>query len=504
MQCAIKAAIQYIDASLQAGTQAPTMISITKDRVDNLKLMLGRMPNDLQDMTNAISTLASTTAFSPEQRSSLVQSIHAKMQDNGGHARDGDVATKTQTHKFVEHYITAELWDKLHDKSLPEEARVKHFIDFLHHRNGCKFPDVQSRKRFVSIILLANGSTPTPRGAKACFDLFAQMNVKMRSIRTHIPCTLNNFPQDPNDFMMLHPALYDADGPPTTSRFSGARIDEVATIVSARGTNKLLAEPSGIRTVSLPACTNVDAPMRQMMELSANPMMMNMMRALANMANGVQTPGRDMTPPLNIDFRRESQISRSSSSASVGEQSLFRAEHKALADVDGTLPPPSHEITGAVPAASHIEDDIDDMIGVGIKAKSKSPHGETQDDADKKNDGDKKDDADGRGRKRANATNASDNGHVDNLPKKRANTTKDYGTNLKTPPKLAGLVLPCLFNNCKIYGTDKKFRVYPRPNESKYDRGFAFTPATKAKVWAKVIEYCKKPVIPTTSPNFIK
>ena len=467
--------------------------------------MLGRMPNDLHDMTNAISTLAATTAFSPEQRSSLVQSIHAKMHDNGGHARDGDVATKTQTHKFVEHYITAELWDKLHDKSLPEEDRVRHFIDFLHHRNGCKFPDVQSRKRFVSITLLANGNTPTPHGAKACFDLFARINVAMRSIRTHIPCTLNHFPQDPKDFMMLHPGLYDADDPPTTSRFSGARIDEVITIVSARHTNKLLAESSGIRTASLPACTNVDAPMRQMMELSGNPMMMNMMRAFANIANGVQTPGRDTTPPLNIDFRRESQIPRSTSSASVGEQSLFRAEFKALTNEDVTLPLPCHAITGAVPAASKIDNDIDRMIGAGLVApKQKSPHGEKHDDADKKNDDDKTDDADHRGRKRVNATNSDDNGHVDNRPKKHANTTKDYGTNLKTPPKLAGLVLPCLFNKCKIYGTDKKFRVYPRPNESKYDRGFAFTPATKAKVWANVIEYCKKPEIPKTSPNFIK
>ena len=510
MQGAIKAAIQYIDASLQAGTQAPTMINITKDRVDNLMLVLGRMPTDLHDMTNAISTLASTTAFSQEQRSSLVQSIHAKMHDNGGHARDGDVATKAQTHKFVEHYITAELWDKLHDKSIPEEDRVRHFIDFLHHRNGCKFPDVQSRKRFVSITLLANGNTPTPHGAKACFDLFARINVAMRSIRTHIPCTLNHFPQDPKDFMMLHPGLYDADDPPTTSRFSGARIDEVITIVSARHTNKLLAESSGIRTALLPACTNVDAPMRQMMELSGNPMMMNMMRVFANIANGVQTPGRDMTSPVNIDFRRESRIPRSTSSASLGahdEQSLFRGEFKALADVDVALPPPCCELTGDGPAASKVEDDIDRMIarGVGLVApKQKSPHGDKHDDAGGKGDGCKKDDADHRGRKRANATNGDDNGHADNRPKKRANTTKDYGTNLKTPPKFAGLVLPCLFNNCKIYGTDKKFRVYPRPNESKYDKGFAFTPATKAKVWANVIEYCKKPKIPKTSTNFIK
>jgi hypothetical protein len=75
---------------------------------------------------------------------------------------------------------------------------------------------------------------------------------------------------------------------------------------------------------------------------------------------------------------------------------------------------------------------------------------------------------------------------------------------LKAPPKLSNLVLPCFYNNCKVYGTDTKFRVYPRPNVSKYDKGFPFTKDTKAKVWLNVVEYCKKPVIPKTSANFIK
>jgi len=163
------------------------------------------------------------------------------------------------------------------------------------------------------------------------------------------------------------------------------------------------------------------------------------------------------------------------------------------------LPPPRHEIADAdVREAAKIEDDVDRMLSLALAApNAKSPQGENRD-------GDKKDDADHRGRKRDNATKVDDKDHVDNRATKRGNTTKDYGTNLKTPPKLTGLVLPCLFNKCKIYGTDKKFRVYPRPNESKYDRGFAFTTATKAKVWEKVVEYCKKPTIPKTSPNFIK
>jgi len=65
VQGAIGAAIEYIEASAKAGTPAEMMITIQKDRVDNLKSMPGRMPPDLQDTTDAISTLGSTLAFTP-------------------------------------------------------------------------------------------------------------------------------------------------------------------------------------------------------------------------------------------------------------------------------------------------------------------------------------------------------------------------------------------------------------------------------------------------------
>ena len=47
MQGALKAAIDYIEVSVRAGTQAPMLATITEHRVQNLKLMLGRMPTDM-------------------------------------------------------------------------------------------------------------------------------------------------------------------------------------------------------------------------------------------------------------------------------------------------------------------------------------------------------------------------------------------------------------------------------------------------------------------------
>jgi hypothetical protein len=298
---------------------------------------------------------------------------------------------------------------------------------------------------------------------------------------------------DPQNFMALYPDMYDAADPPITSRFSRAKIDEVWTSVPARQNNKLLVAPSDIRIASLPVCTKVDDPMRQMIE---NPMMIHMMRAFTNMANAGQPSGRGMAPPINIDYR------------AMGESPLFRPEHQALGNGEGLqtqAPPQELQDTahGAVAGPSTVDKDIDDMINKGFTEppKPKVPTAKKRGD-DEKDDADR---ADKRGGDKKNKKrDGDDKGHVDNRAAKRATTTKDYGTNLKTPPKLASLVLPCLFNNCKIYGTDKKFRVYPRPNESKYDKGFVFTTATKAKVWENVIEYCKKPNIPKTSSNFIK
>ena len=107
-------------------------------------------------------------------------------------------------------------------------------------------------------------------------NLVESNHVRLMQPHSHrrFACTVKYFPIDPQDFMLLYPDIYDAADPPITSRFSRAKIDEVWTSVPARQNNKLLAAPSDIRIASLPACTMVDDPMRQMIE---NPMMMTMM-----------------------------------------------------------------------------------------------------------------------------------------------------------------------------------------------------------------------------------
>ena len=66
---------------------------------------------------------------------------------------------------------------------------------------------------------------------------------------------------------------------------------------------------------------------------------------------------------------------------------------------------------------------------------------------------------------------------------------------------------PCTWNACKIYWVTKssKWRVFPRPGVSVYEKGFTVGKGkTKLQAFNEMLEYLKKPIIPTTSPQYVK
>ena len=75
----------------------------------------------------------------------------------------------------------------------------------------------------------------------------------------------------------------------------------------------------------------------------------------------------------------------------------------------------------------------------------------------------------------------------------------------KTSPPKYGAALPLIYNGCKVYESKDRFRVVPFPSKSVYDKAFQFkTPKDKRAQWDSLIEYCKKPSIPSTSTNAIE
>ena len=212
MKSAIQASISFIEASIAANTPTDLMDGVISNRIDNIKTMLAKSAPDMEDMTSAMQLLGSTSAFSDDQKVIILKAMHTKVQDGRGSLDDtDDNNTKAQSHFYVENYLTDDLNAILDNKEASLEHRVGAFIDFLHTTNGCKFPDVASRKRIVSLILLSNGARVTPHGAKATYDLLTKINKKKREFRKHVQVTCKNFPQDPQDFMRLHSNLRSLD-----------------------------------------------------------------------------------------------------------------------------------------------------------------------------------------------------------------------------------------------------------------------------------------------------
>ena len=480
MHSAISAAIAYIEASEAAGTPTELLASIKSDRVNNLKSMLGKTKPSLEDTTAAISLIGSTTAFIQEQKQSLLGAIHTKVQTSSIDNNEGADASKAQAHRYVENYITDALYTILGNTAIPEEERIDAFVDFLQLRNGCKFPDVASRKRFIAIIFLCAGTRATASALKACYDKFAVTNIRKRKFRQHVPTTMRTFPENPKDFVSLHPCLYLEGQPYTTSRLSSSEIDEVVAMTSARKTNNLIACRTLDRSdasVVLPVGPHAHGAGSSMDMPSSMMQMMGHMMQMMHGSNVRRDPGES---PVNFTFgpygapRPRTQIQDGPSFGGAGGPGASHGGPPPLPDSSET-----DEVTERVDECEHQKDGEDDDIDAMISNKL----------AKVAKDGPKK---------------------VGKLPvKKQAKKggksqakkcVEDNAFPLNKPPKV-GTPLPLSFNGCRVYGSDAKYRVVPFPGKSPYDKEFGFKAADKSKAWARVIAYCKQPEIPTTSAN---
>ena len=496
MLSALKGAITYINASKAAGTPDETMASVVADRLSNLTNMVAKSSPAIEDVTSAIETLGECTCFSQSQKSELLKAIHAKMHDGVGGNEIDESKVKSQTNLYVENYMTNSLYIILEDKSIAEDVRVEAFVDFLHMTLGCKFPDMPTRKRIIAITCLLNGSKVTSRGAKAAYDLFARINKRKRDFRKHIPSTCKNYPQDPQDFIRLHPMLYKEDDPPVAPRLSTVSINECVGLIAARGTNSLLKSEA---TEELPMVTTPRASAQghgQHAQFGQAHMMQGMQQTMqmfgqfmhmmgGNVHGGSHgVAGQSMnlrfTPPGAGCRALDDDSHRSPSPPNPSNGHTMLALPNAPHNKPTAATPQSAQCEEAQ-ASTHMEadeeDDIDAMIGSSTKPDKKVVTTKEQ-----------KSVADAKGKQKV----------------KKASTKADkVKTFPKATPPPCGTSLPCIYNGCKIYGSASRFRIVPFPGKSVYDYAVPFKHGKQKDAWKKVIEFCKKPKIPEGSVNAI-
>ena len=119
----VKGAVDFMTASRNAGTPDTMMKALATDRVNNIITMLGKTQITVEECTNAITMIGTQNVFDGELKAKLLTAFHTKIQA-GVDENCADRVAKAQRNVFVEHYMTAELYDTLQDKSLPEDVRV--------------------------------------------------------------------------------------------------------------------------------------------------------------------------------------------------------------------------------------------------------------------------------------------------------------------------------------------------------------------------------------------
>ena len=511
---ALKGAISYIEASTTAGTPSDIMIDVIANRVANLKNMVTKLPANVDDMTAAIALLGESTCFSGQQKTDLLRAFHTSMQTGAFGDVGEDSNSKSQQIAYVENYLNDPMYEVLEDKSIMDDARTEHFVDFLHNILGCKFPDVATRKRITAIILLLHGGAVTARSAKAMFDMFATINKRKRDHRRHLPTTCKHFPEDPEDFMRLHPDRYPEDAPPVTPRLSVTQITECMNMVSARNTNTMLKTRRDQDAALLPLASSGSgreelppAGMLQMMQgVQQGVQMLGQFMQMMN-----SSPGRGPTPGGNCNIRFNpigdppgQHVQRDG----AGGPPVRHADTGGLQGHPSTPQSCIEDVRQPLPMATRVEERESGSQPIMQRSSSHVEgqfHTESQEGVDTA-----EDDVDkmlkGIGQPKSNKSMT-----IDRPPKvtKGSGTAKKPVTKhtLKDLPKDKpppfGVKLPCIYNGCKIYGSSSRFRVVPKPGKSVYDHQVKIVKGNEKQAWAKVIEYCKNPKIPETSINSI-
>ena len=499
---AIKASIAYVRASEVAGTPGEAMDTVKEHQVANLRAMIAKMPICVSDATQAINVITDSP-FSADHRMELMNAVHAKAQ-GGCVLSDVRVAAKaTQQHLFIFNYLTEPCWVKQADRSASELDRTIDMVT-LCHQIGLFFPDVLTMKTIVATMTLARDSSPTAAGCKALFDLLNMQNKQRRPLKKHAAVTASVFPESVLEFIALNATAY-GDDKPVASRVSAKEVALLAPTLAARKTHNLL-KPSPFAV-------------RPSMQLDAAPSNANHLAMMAQMQDwfrGFSCRSQPTSPATSL-HRSGSLLALTDGSVDGAETQVVdhRTPPAKLRRLgahiwDDTIPSDAaHAAPAGAAAASEAADasegaaaseaatvptegaafDLDDVLDASLsaekekKAKAKAKKAPTE----------KKAPAAKKAKAKAKA--------AAKVLKPSVLKTPEPPVWTHGPPPKFGTELPCEYNGCKIYKGADKFRVMPKPGKSKYDKSFAFKP-TEAAAWRKVIEFCKKPTIPSDSVNF--
>jgi hypothetical protein len=477
-----------------------------KTQVENLKRQIGKLKDvSMSDGTSALSLLA-CSPFTPEETTQLEQVVNAKI-GSGTDDIDDTPNEKKQVHPYLGTYLPMSKWTSIEDKSLDEDQHVRDLVDWTQDALNLYYPDPETRKSMVGILALAINATPNAISAKRVYDKITKYNNKRRAKSKLKSLTINHYPEDVRVFMDMCPSAYAADDPPVESRVSTQKLQQIVDYCPARKTHSLIVRESPTSS----SMGDMHASMQPM-----QPQMPDMMHMFQAMMSFAQNSRQQQCPGLDVFTPKRSKSMPMLEDGS-GKRRPSPSEHKKrqLALDDDRHENHDEENEAEESDASNLSDAIDNSVDASadstafIKkmAKAKLEAKEAKAVVAKAKEAKAKE---------AKEAKAAAKGSISTKPSSPSKevpllTESEPSKSMKKRPASAiewtteppfKSAKPLTYLGCRILENKGKFRVFPRPGESLYDKGFVFKcEKTKADAWKSAMSFCLDPKIPETSKN---
>jgi hypothetical protein len=543
MQAHLTAITEYIINSREAcelTCSGPQLASQQQSQFRRLMHTFKGMIPTMEDGNAVLRSLREPSdAFTPEQQSQLAAIVTNQMDKHsvtGGHH-----STTGQTHEHWYNYMTEAMWCRVMDESSNNSQRLDVFIE-LGDMIGFVYAKESSKRAIVALIMVATKQSLSPLEAFNLADLYKNKLAEHRE-RTGRNAfqSCSTFPVDVSDFLAMYPDVYTEDSPPISSRVNYRDVRALCNPrdIPVRGTSRAIRPTHGF---TMPGSSRGQPmnPMQMMGAMCMNPFMAQMFKQA--MQPSARSRGQ---PSLMVEELPDDWSDRCS-----------RARPRlALQDTNTDDSPPAHSegssrdsphMPGmspplALPGRPSPEVSTDDIlagmtIAVDSKAaraatrkrkKAKGEAGDADDDDDDEDDDDADDAADARSSKtpktvfKRPAAAHEAGGEcarkpVGRPPKAKPEATAKCSAKAKASPKskavpkpkaaptvivatssppmpAKGNKKPVHFADCKIYTTDKGWRVYPIPG-SRFEFSFPFDDGDmkhKAAMWHELVAYCK-------------
>ena len=249
--------VDYIASEMDfLGKKHPHLLDSQEARVLHFQEMLPHLEKNAKDAMQAQKALQKKTAsFTDEQRHRMGMAISMLMKSS--EVGPSGFVTKFQNHKYLESYMTEPMWRLAQDKTVDWDTKLERAADFM-LQIGVPNPNDDTVKRAVSINALCHGATMTPEVAYEHVHLLRTKLVNKRQLK---PCgqSMKEFPQDPVEFMRLHPRVYLDSERPIASRLDSEAIRQLMRkdVMPTRNTNKLIRSQAAASSSQSALATDV-------------------------------------------------------------------------------------------------------------------------------------------------------------------------------------------------------------------------------------------------------